>query len=89
MSKPRYQPFEGLALDNKLADTNSEPWCGVQVIDLHSAACVHWVRIDGRVAELYDLGVVVRPMALGFATNEILGLITHDPLGEGGIEPHT
>jgi hypothetical protein len=25
---------------------------------------------------------VVRPMALGFATNEILGLITHDPLAE-------
>lgn len=25
---------------------------------------------------------VVRPMALGFATNEILGLITHDPLQE-------
>ena len=23
---------------------------------------------------------VVRPMALGFAINEILGLITHDPL---------
>ena len=32
---------------------------------------------------------VVRPMALGFATNEILGLITHDPLEESGIEPNT
>ena len=37
---------------------------------------------------LYDLAVmpgVVRPMALGFATNEILGLITHDPMQDGGI----
>jgi hypothetical protein len=32
---------------------------------------------------------VVRPMALGFATNEVLGLITHDPLEQGGIEPST
>jgi hypothetical protein len=39
------------------------------------------------VGELYDLAVVpgvVRPMALGFATNEILGLITHDPLERQG-----
>jgi len=83
LSKPRYGRFEGLALDRKLADTDSEPWCGVQVIDLDSGACVHWFRIDGPVGELYDVAVVpgvLRPMALGFATNELLGLITHDPL---------
>ena len=83
LSKPRYDRFEGLALDRKLAEANSEPWCGMQVIDLDTGACEHWFRIDGPVAELYDLGVVpgvVRPMAIGFATNEILGLITHDPL---------
>jgi hypothetical protein len=58
----------------------------VQVIDVESGACTHWFRIDGPVAELYDVGVVegvVRPIALGFATNELLGLITHDPLAEG------
>lgn len=63
-----------MALDKKLAETDSEPWCGVQVIDLDSGACEHWFRIDGPVGELYDLAVVpdvVRPMALGFATNEI------------------
>lgn len=86
LSKPRYQRFEGLALDKKLADADSEPWCGVQVIDLDSGTCVHWFRLDGAVAELYDLAVVpgvTRPMALGFASNEILGLITHDPLADG------
>jgi uncharacterized protein (TIGR03032 family) len=86
LSKPRYERFEGLALDRKLAETDSEPWCGMQVIDLDIGACVHWFRIDGPVGELYDLGVVqgvVRPMALGFASNEILGLITHDKLAEG------
>jgi uncharacterized protein (TIGR03032 family) len=83
LSKPRYERFEGLALDRKLAEADSEAWCGLQVIDLDTGACEHWFRIDGPVAELYDLGVVpgvVRPMAIGFATNEILGLITHDPL---------
>jgi uncharacterized protein (TIGR03032 family) len=88
LSKPRYQRFEGLALDQKLTDADSEPWCGVQVIDLNSGACVHWFRLDGAVAELYDLAVVpgaMRPMALGFASNEILGLITHDPLADGAL----
>jgi hypothetical protein len=57
-------------------------------IDLNTGACVHWFRIDGPVAELYDVGVVpdvVRPMSLSFASNEILRLTTHDPLEEGGI----
>jgi uncharacterized protein (TIGR03032 family) len=86
LSKPRYQRFEGLALDKKLEDADSEPWCGVQVIDLDTGVCVHWFRIDGPVAELYDLSVVsgvMRPMSLSFASNEVLGLITHDELAEG------
>jgi uncharacterized protein (TIGR03032 family) len=85
LSKPRYQRFEGLALDARLAQADSEPWCGVQVIDLRDGTCAHWFRIDGPVAELYDLAVVpgvVRAMSLGFASTEILGLITHDPLAE-------
>jgi len=89
LSKPRYQRFEGLALDQKLAAADSEPWCGVQVIDLNSGVCVHWFRLDGAVAEFYDLAVVpgvTRPMALGFTNNEILGLITHDPLVDGALE---
>jgi uncharacterized protein (TIGR03032 family) len=88
LSKPRYQRFEGLALDRKLADADSEPWCGVQVVDLDSGAVAHWFRLDGAVSELYDLAVVLgvtRPMSLGFASNEILGLITHDPLAEGAL----
>lgn len=88
LSKPRYQRFEGLALDQKLKGADSEPWCGVQVINLDSGAVAHWFRLDGAVAELYDLAVVpgaMRPMALGFASNEILGLITHDPLEDGSM----
>ena len=86
LSKPRYERFEGLALDKKLKDADSEPWCGVQIIDLDTGACVHWFRIDGPVGELYDVAVVpgvMRAMSLSFASNEVLGLVTHDPLEQG------
>ncbi len=83
LSKPRYQRFEGLALDQRLKISDSEPWCGVQIIDLTTGNCVQWFRIDGAVAELYDVAVVTgcrQPMALGFASDEILSFITHDSL---------
>ena len=83
LSKPRYQRFEGLGLDQRLKDADSEPWCGVQVIDLTTGSCVQWFRIDGAIAELYDVAVVTgckQPMALGFATDDILSFITHDSL---------
>jgi uncharacterized protein (TIGR03032 family) len=83
LSKPRYQRFEGLGLDQRLKDADSEPWCGVQVIDLTTGTCVQWFRIDGAIAELYDVAVVTgckQPMALGFATDDILSFITHEPL---------
>lgn len=83
LSKPRYERFEGLPLDRKLAQADSEPWCGMQVINIDTGVCEHWFRIDGAVTELYDLGVVpdvVRPMAIGFSSDEILHLITHAPL---------
>ena len=35
---------------------------------------IHWLRLEGMVSELYDVVVlpgVVRPMALGFKSDEI------------------
>ena len=67
LSRPRYERFEGLALDRRLEEADSEPWCGLQVIDLTDGTCVHWFRIDGAVAELYDVGLladIACPMAL-------------------------
>ncbi len=83
LSKPRYERFEGLTLDQKLKDADSEPWCGIQIIDLTTGSCVEWFRIDGAVAEIYDIGLIPNiacPMSIGFASNEIKGLITHDDL---------
>ena len=79
LSKPRYERFEGLTLDERLSKADSEPWCGVQVIDLNSGSCVQWFRIDGKIGELYDVEVLpslICPRSYGFLTNDVLGIIT-------------
>ncbi|WP_241484139.1 TIGR03032 family protein [Ruegeria sp. ANG-R] len=79
LSKPRYKRFEGLALDDRLAEADSSPWCGFQIIDLERKACVDWLRIDGAVAELYDLELLpghLCPMAIAPGTAEARTLIT-------------
>ena len=71
--------FSDLALDENLKQRKSEPRCGLQVIDLRSGDIVHWLRIEGVVQELYDVVIlpdVLRPMALGFKTDEIRRTIT-------------
>lgn len=85
LSKPRYERFSGLPLDDKLKERDSEPWCGIQVIDTETGACVEWFRIDGAIGEVYDVATlpgVVCPMSLGFASNDIKMLVTHDKLDE-------
>ncbi len=80
LSKPRHnKTFSGLPLDERLRAKNAEPRCGLLVIDLRSGDIVHWLRIEGVVAELYDVAVlpgVRRPMALGFKTDEIRRVVT-------------
>ena len=99
LSKPRYKRFEGLALDQRLNDADAEPWCGVQVIDLEKGACVDWLRIDGAVAELYDVAVIPGfkcPMAVSPGTRDAATLITvastedsapHSPASRGKPKP--
>lgn len=79
LSRPRYERFEGLALDERLRAADSEPWCGIQVIDLARGVCVEWFRIDGAVAELYDVEVLpgaVCPMAIGPGAPEAASFVT-------------
>ena len=80
LSKPRYSRFEGLALDDRLRATDSEAWCGVQIIDLASGACVDWLRLDGPVGEIFDVEVfpgIACPMAVSPNAPELANLITH------------
>jgi uncharacterized protein (TIGR03032 family) len=78
LSRPRHdKTFSGLPLDDALATKGAEARCGLQGVDLRTGDAVHWVRIEGLVSELYDvvaLPGVVRPMALGFKTDEIVRL---------------
>ncbi|MDJ0643199.1 MAG: TIGR03032 family protein [Erythrobacter sp.] len=81
LSRPRYKRFEGLALDQRLKDADSEPWCGVQVIDLAKGTCVDWFRIDGDIGELYDVELVEGfscPMTVSPNSPDAATLITFD-----------
>lgn len=81
LSRPRYKRFEGLALDQKLKDADSEPWCGVQVIDTQTGTCVDWFRIDGDIGELYDVEIVEGfhcAMTVSTNTPDVTMLITFD-----------
>ena len=80
LSKPRYKRFEGLALDQRLKDADSEPWCGIQIIDLAKGVCAEWFRIDGDVKEIFDVAVInghACPMSIGPGAPEIIKFITH------------
>ncbi|MBT5415161.1 MAG: TIGR03032 family protein [Rhodospirillaceae bacterium] len=86
ISKPRDDTFGGLPLDGILKEKAVEPRCGLLVIDLRTGDTVHWFRLDGVVSELYDvvaLPGVVRPMALGFRTDEIRRTLTMEGAEEG------
>lgn len=82
LSLPREsRTFSGLPIDAALAARDVEPRCGLAVIDLATGDMAHWVRIEGVVRELYDVGVlpgVRRPAALGFRTDEIKRVIAID-----------
>jgi uncharacterized protein (TIGR03032 family) len=72
------RPLSGLAARGMEAE------CGLQVIDCRSGQVVHWLRLQGLVSELYDVCVlpgVVRPMALGFKTDEVQRLLSVGPEG--------
>jgi uncharacterized protein (TIGR03032 family) len=85
LSRSRHdKTFGGLELDEALTAKGTEARCGLHVVDLRSGDTTHWLRLEGMVSELYDVAVlpgVVRPMALGFKTDEIQRLLTMDSAG--------
>lgn len=86
LSRPRHdKTFGGLALDDHLKARGADARCGLQVIDLRSGDVAHWLRLEGVVAELYDVVALpgaVRPMALGFKTDEIQRMLRIDEPAE-------
>ena len=83
LSRPRYERFEGLDLDRRLREADSEAWTGLQIIDLNRKTCVHWFRIDGKISELYDTAVLPNvgcAKSIGFPSDEALDLITNEDM---------
>lgn len=73
--------FQGLPLDEALASRGAEPRCGLLVIDTETGDTVGWVRIEGVVRELFDVGVlpgVVNPALIGFLGDEINRVVSLD-----------
>jgi uncharacterized protein (TIGR03032 family) len=73
--------FSGLPLDDALRTRDTEPRCGLAVIDLDSGDMIAWVRIEGVVRELYDVAVlpqVRRPSLIGFKGDEVRYVISID-----------
>lgn len=90
LSKPRKnREFNGLALQERLAEKKATPRCAIVVVDLRSGDAVHWLRMDGAVEELYDVAIMpgcLRPMAIGFQTDEIRRVL-HLPTKPPGSGP--
>ena len=82
LSKPRDDSFVGLALDDRLAAKQVEPWCGLMVIDSRSGDVLHWLRIEQPVSELYDVQVLPQiryASALSLKGEEVRRQIWLDP----------
>lgn len=70
--------FSGLDLDGLLQKKGTEAKCMLHIIDLTTGDIVHWIKMEGVVRELYDVVAipnVIRPMAIGFKTDEIRRII--------------
>lgn len=88
LSQPRNgdKTFSGLPLDDLLKAKDTNPRCGLMVVNLKSGAIEHWLRFEGVITELYDVQImpqVQRPMAFGFQSEEIAQCITLGPLADG------
>jgi uncharacterized protein (TIGR03032 family) len=82
VSLPRDGTFKNLELEENVRARGGVPWCGIQIVDLRAGAIVEWIRLDGFIKELFDVGVVPGsrcPMALGVGTPELQHTISFEP----------
>lgn len=50
--------FDGLPLDAALAKKDTPPRCGLLVVDIETGQTCEWLRIEGVISELYDVGIL-------------------------------
>lgn len=82
VSLPRDGTFKDLELDENIRKKDGDAWCGIQIVDLRTGDIVQWIRLNGFIKELFDVGVIPgsrAPMALGIGTPELQHTISIDP----------
>jgi uncharacterized protein (TIGR03032 family) len=82
VSLPRDGSFKDLELEDNIRARGGVPWCGIQIVDLRTGDIVQWIRLDGFIKELFDVGVIPGsqcPMALGIGTPEVQSTISIEP----------
>jgi uncharacterized protein (TIGR03032 family) len=88
VSRPREnRTFEGLALNERLEREGVGPSCQIAVVNLATGDIEHHLSIEGVVQELYDVAVlpgVIRPLALGFQSDEIRFAVRPELGGQHG-----
>jgi uncharacterized protein (TIGR03032 family) len=82
VSMPRDGSFKGLELEDEIRARGGTAWCGVCIVELRSGDIVQWIRLDGFIKELFDVGLlpaVQCPMAVGVDTPELQHTISVEP----------
>jgi len=55
-----------------------QDWSGLAVIDLRHGELVHWLRFEGAVAGMFDVGVIAQvrcPRGIGVDAAEMAGVV--------------
>lgn len=87
VSKPRDARFDGLRLDQELAQRGEQAWCGILIVNLQTGAIDGWIRLEGSVQELFDVAALssVRcPRSLAPGTRELWNNVRPRPQKRGG-----
>lgn len=75
LSRPRHnQTFAGLKLDERLAEKDAAPRCGLLIVDIEKGTIAEWLRFEHTIDELYDVAVlpdVTQAEAIGFVADDI------------------
>jgi uncharacterized protein (TIGR03032 family) len=59
LSRPRHnQTFEGLELQDSLIAKDTQPRCGILVVDTLTGRSAHWLRFTHSIHELYDVAII-------------------------------
>jgi uncharacterized protein (TIGR03032 family) len=58
ISLPRSVSFSGLPLAQSMKARGAPAWRGLLIVDLRNGDIVEWLRLEGDVMELFDVGVI-------------------------------